>query len=159
VIVLSIDPGPAESGIVTFNAATQRLYHHAVEPNETIIHAMRPMRSEAHHLAIEMIASYGMSVGAEVFETCVWIGRFVESWGQRWSKVYRREVKMHLCGTPAAKDTNVRQALIDRFGPGKSTAIGLKNSPGPLYGVKSHQWAALAVAVTWSDQQARYRRS
>jgi len=52
-----------------------------------------------------------------------------------------------------AKDANIRQALIDRYGPGKDKAIGQKKTPGPLYGFKSHEWAALAVAVTWMDQQ------
>ena len=65
--------------------------------------------------------------------------------------IYRKDVKLHLCGSPRAKDSNIRQALIDRFGPGKEKAIGLKKTPGPLYGVKSHVWAALAVAVTHLD--------
>ena len=30
----------------------------------------------------------------------------------------------------------------------KDAAIGKKATPGPLYGVKSHAWAALAVAIT-----------
>jgi hypothetical protein len=58
------------------------------------------------------------------------------------SLVFRRDVKLHLCDSPRAKDGNVRQALLDRLGP-----QGTKKAPGPTYGVKSHEWAALAVAV------------
>ena len=57
---------------------------------------------------------------------------------------------MALCKNNRAKDKNIRQALIDRFGPGKA-AIGTKKAPGPLYGLKSHLWSALAVAVVAAD--------
>jgi len=58
-------------------------------------------------------------------------------------------VKLHLCGSARAKDTNIRQALIDRYGG--SAAIGKKAAPGPLYGVSKDVWSALAVAVTAAD--------
>ena len=92
-----------------------------------------------------MIACYGMPVGAETFETCLMIGRILEIWERRnipHRLVFRREVKMHLCGTMKAKDPNIRQALIDKLG-----VVGTKKNPGPLHGVSSHLWAALAVAV------------
>ncbi len=40
----------------------------------------------------------------------------------------------------------MREALIHRFGE-----QGSKKAPGPTYGIASHVWAALAVAVTYSD--------
>ena len=72
------------------------------------------------------------------------------------AELTRRAVKLHLCGSARAKDTNIRAALIDRFGGtgGRRAAVGLKASPGPLYGIRSHEWAALAVAVTWHDQHS-----
>ena len=96
-----------------------------------------------------MIACYGMAVGAEVFQTCLWIGRFLDRWRSEWNThlVPRLMVKMHLCHSARAKDANVRQALIDRFG-----AVGTKRAPGRLYGVSSHCWAALGVAVTTWDR-------
>jgi hypothetical protein len=100
-----------------------------------------------------MIASYGMAVGREVFETCVWIGRFAEIARQPVQLVYRRDVKLHLCHSPRAKDANVRQALIDRLGP-----QGTKKNPGPTYGMKSHLWAALAVGVYAMDKVVREER-
>ncbi len=109
----------------------------------------------APDLAVEMVASYGMPVGREVFETCVWIGRFIEAWGRPFRLVYRREVKLHVCASPKANDASIRQALIDRFGPGKDKAIGTKKAPGPLYGVHGDEWAALAVAVTAAETEAR----
>jgi len=74
-----------------------------------------------------MIASYGMAVGKEVFETCVWIGRFIEIARLRNIEVeyiYRKEEKMNLCNSMKAKDSNIRQALIDRFGE-----VGTKKNP------------------------------
>jgi hypothetical protein len=109
---------------------------------------------DAHMLAVEMFSSYGMPVGAEVFEACVWVGRFIERWGGEYRLIYRTDVKLHLTNQRRAKDANVRQALIDRYGPGKDRAIGRKASPGPLYGLTGDCWSALAVAVTAAETDA-----
>jgi hypothetical protein len=60
----------------------------------------------------------------------------------------RRVVKLALCGDSRAKDANIRQALIDRFGG--SAAVGRKAAPGPLYGIHRDVWSALAIAVTYA---------
>lgn len=141
---LAIDPGPEQSGYVVYEGG--KVWEAGVDANLAIEAQMNLARSLGHfdRVAIEMIASYGMAVGKDVFETCVQIGRFLQAWGERPAhRIYRRDVKLHLCGSPRAKDTNVRQALIDKLGP-----VGTKKNPGPLYGVTSHAWAALAVAVT-----------
>lgn len=78
-------------------------------------------------LVIEMIASYGMPVGKEIFETCVWIGRFKELAiikNKKVDYIYRKEEKINLCQSMKAKDSNIRQALIDRFG-----VVGTKKNP------------------------------
>lgn len=102
------------------------------------------------HVAIEMIASYGMAVGKEVFETCVWIGRFYQAIYEQGNIIpcfiYRKDEKMNLCNSMRAKDANIRQALIDRFGP-----VGTKKNQGWFYGVKKDVWAAIAVGVTFHD--------
>lgn len=120
-----------------------RIEDSAVCPNEHML--IRIMDNGPAPLAIEMIASYGMPVGKEVFETCVWIGRFVQAHPlpETVQRVTRNEVKNHLCGSSKAKDANIRQALIDIFG-----SPGVKAKPGGTYGVRSHAWAALGVAAT-----------
>jgi hypothetical protein len=146
--VIAIDPGSSESAYVIYENG--RLAEFGKVENATLLARLPYHRAVVDELAIEMIASYGMPVGREVFETCVWIGRFIEAWSGPFSFVYRRDVKLHLCGQARAKDANIRQALIDKFG-GKSAAIGTKASPGPLRGVKADAWQALAVAVTFSE--------
>lgn len=144
VMTLAIDPGTTESGWCAFVGG--EVSASGVMANAELLHALPIYAAgEPWTLAIEMIASYGMPVGREVFETCVWIGRFMQAWHDPSAVrlVYRRDVKLHLCGDPRAKDGNIRQALIDRIGP-----QGTKKAPGPTYGVKSHAWAALGVAVT-----------
>lgn len=151
--ILAIDPGTTESGWCLYADGNVSLS--GVMKNGEMLQTIAAAKS--HHMpteiAIEMIASYGMAVGREVFETCVWIGRFVQAWHSPDAVrlVYRRDVKLHLCGSPKAKDANIRQALLDMFprtGGGKTPQIGTKSQPGPLYGVSSHAWAALGVAVT-----------
>jgi len=142
-MILAIDPGPLQSGYVLYDGT---IIDCGVMQNERIL----LMLEHAHgidKLAIEGIASYGMPVGEETFDTCIWIGRFGQKFGWEFVElIYRARVKMFLCGSSRAKDTNIRQALIDKFGG--SAAIGRKAEPGPLYKVKAHAWSALAVAYT-----------
>lgn len=142
--ILAIDPGTTESGWCLYEAGGA--IESGTMPNTQLLFELRA--NNADTVAIEMIASYGMAVGREVFETCVWIGRFVERWASQCPLddahlIYRQQVKLYLCQSPRAKDTNIKQALIDKLGP-----VGTKKNPGPLYGVTGHAWAALGVAVT-----------
>lgn len=154
--IIAIDPGTEQSGWCAYGFG--EVLTSGVMPNaEMLTYLQRDhMRISGHHLAIEMIASYGMPVGRETFETCLWIGRFVQAWyaPDAVQLVYRKDVKLHLCGSPRAKDANIRQAILDIYG-GKDKAIGKKAAPGPLYGVKSHAWPALAVAITACAPSAR----
>lgn len=147
--ILAIDPGTTESGWVEITAVdgAMSVWKSGCSPNGELLDSLTNRVPEI--LAVEMIASYGMPVGREVFETCVWIGRFVQAWHapDDVRLITRQQVKLHLCGSPRAKDANIRQALLDLVGP-----AGTKKAPGPTYGVKSHAWAALGVAVTAAAQ-------
>lgn len=147
----AIDPGNTRSAFVVLDNWGKPCRFGKTD-NTTLLAQMSEwsLACPGSMLAIEMIASYGMPVGAEVFETCVWVGRFIQAWHGPHVFVYRREVKLNLCGSMKAKDGNVRQALIDRFG-GKATAVGTKKQPGPLYGFAADAWSALAVGVTYID--------
>lgn len=150
--VLAIDPGPVESAYVVYDGSVLEFNK---LPNDKMLGtlATQYLSSMNDCLVVEMIESFGMSVGKEVFETVWWTGRFCQL-GEPFHRVYRKEVKMHLCKSMRAKDANIRQALIDRFGPGKEKAIGKKKSPGPLYGLSGDCWSALAVAVTFCDTRS-----
>lgn len=150
-MLIALDPGPVSTGFVVCDGL--QIKRSGCMANDELAAALFPLFTTADTLAIEMIASYGMPVGREVFETCVWIGRFMEQWvaPEDVQLVYRKDVKMHLCGSPRAKDANIRQALIDLYEPtggGKTPQIGTKAKPGPLFGVSTHAWPALGVAVT-----------
>lgn len=150
--LLAIDPGNFQSAYVEFDGV--RIVDKGIVPNADLLRLIEMFSRDglADECVIEMVASYGMAVGAEVFETVYWIGRFAERWEASARKPahrrVRRDVKMFLCGANNAKDANIRQALLDMFGPGKERAIGKKATPGPLFGVKADMWAALALAVT-----------
>ena len=151
--ILAIDPGSELSGWVVYECSSGTVLSAGIDCNIDLLDRIRREGGGCDQLVLEMIASYGMPVGREVFETCVWIGRFWEAFSGSVGRVYRREVKLCVCKDPRAKDSNVRQALIDRYGPGRTAAIGTKKSPGPLYGFKRDMWAALGVAVTWSEKE------
>lgn len=143
--MIAIDPGTFESAFVELDGV--RVLDAQIQPNEAVLDYLRD-KGTGELLAIEKVASYGMAVGASVFSTVFWSGRFVEAYGGPFEEVTRLEVKLFLCKSPKATDANIRQALIDMYGPTKQQAIGTKKEPGPLHGFRSHLWAALAVGLT-----------
>lgn len=143
--IFAIDPGTTESGVVMYHPLSEQVIQawpcvENMKVRAMLIQCQRPKR-----VIVEWIACYGMAVGREVFETCRFVGRLeeiVESSGGEIEYITRPTVKTRICGTPRAKDPNVRQALIDRFG-----IVGTAKKPGPLYGISKHAWSALAAAV------------
>ena len=158
--LLCIDPGTEVSGVVVIDTVTGELsgIEPAIDNNGLIRSFPFKHKQVCEHMAIEMIASYGMPVGVSTFETVVWIGRFMQEFGvDRCTKIYRKDVKIELCGSHKAKDGNIRQAILDRYptvGGGKTPQVGTKSQPGPLYGMAKHAWSALAVGLTWQSQTA-----
>lgn len=145
--ILGLDPGPTATGFAFVDASAGQI-ERVLASGHSANSQIRAMlqQTPADVVALEMIASYGMPVGKDTFETCVWIGRFEETMDRRNTvfqlRFTRPEVMQALCHSSRAKASNVRQALIDLIGP-----VGTKKAPGPLYGVTGHAWAALGIAV------------
>ena len=153
-VVLGIDPGPTESAWLILGPRGG-VRAAAKWENEKLLDALRShaFTDELKTVVIEKVESFGMAVGAEVFETVFWSGRFAEAARPlAVERLGRKAVKLHLCQSMRAKDSNIRQALIDRYGG--PTAIGRKAEPGPLHGISGDEWSALAVAVTYQDRTA-----
>ena len=151
-VAYGVDPGTTETGWVLWDGV--RVLECGIDKNPVFLERLRghANREAKPRFYVEMIASYGMPVGKETFETVLWIGRFVEVWdilGLPWSLCYRIQIKNHHCHSPKAKDSNINQALRDKYGK-----QGTKKAPGPLYGVKKHIWSALAV-VTYAFESKR----
>ena len=149
--VLAIDPGTTRSAWLRYDG--RRPQGFGITANDVLVRALRT-GGLPDVVVIEEIRSYGMAVGQETFDTARWTGRFEEA-AHRVPVVFvgRKEIVVALCGSARASDSNVRTALIDRFG-GKDTAIGRKATPGPLYGIGNDLWSALAIAVTYPIQSA-----
>lgn len=147
-MILAIDPGSTESGWVLYRSGV--VVDSGIAENDDMLPWIRHGQG-ADVFAIEMAESFGQKVWSQVFTTVRWTGRFQQAWREPGAAqlITRSQVKLHLCGKRAANDTMVRQALLEAIGE-----RGTKAKPGPTYGVKSHAWAALAVAVTASASWA-----
>lgn len=154
--ILGLDPGTTLTAFVVGDDYTPITFS-KIDNNELL--ALIPTLIEKYSIkesAIEMIASYGKGVGREVFETCVWIGRFHEAilrCGANVTYVYRKEVKMNLCGKTKVKDTDIRKALIAKFAKHDFVnGKGTKDNPDTFYKMKADEWAAMGVLVTYLDK-------
>lgn len=187
-MILSIDPGSKESAWMLYDGTPRKW---GKESNTTILGLLRAPASgdfdDANHVVIESMVNYAATVGAETFDAIRWAGRFQEAWSLLYgdcsvSYITRPEVKLHLCQSMRAKDKDVREALITRWG-GEDMAIGGKKCPtckgkgvvgrkgsytgcpgcikglltprGPLHGITADCWSALAIAVTYADKSTR----
>ncbi len=150
--ILAIDPGSEQSAYVVMDG--KHIFEFGIRKNGMLLvdlsagdFCVLPV-----HLAIETLHVRGMPTAQQEMETQLWAGRFIQAAGLPFTQMRRMDEKMVICGHPRAMDGNIRQALIDRWG-GKDKAIGKKKTPGPLYGISQDVWQALAIAVTWFEQQ------
>jgi len=146
--VLSIDVGTIKSGYCLIEKETYKPINFGKIDN---IELLKIIKEEKYNILIyEEFASYGMSIGESTITSITWNGRYIQSAldrGIEYFPIFRREEKINLCGTMKAKDTNIRQALIDRFG-----IVGTKKNPGWFYGFAGDIWSAYAVGVTYLDK-------
>lgn len=156
--MFAIDPGNIESAYCVVDADTLRPLEFGKVGNDELLGMVRDFTlpgGAPELVVIERIASYGMIVGRDVFETCEWLGRFTEAALEREvpvAYVYRRDEKLHICGDSKAKDANIRRALIDRFARHDlRSGKGTKKDPDWFYGFAADVWAAYAVAVTYIE--------
>lgn len=156
--LLAIDPGNVNSGYCIIDTETKRPKVFGKAPNRAVLKDIIK-DTEFDECVIEMVASYGMPVGATVFETCLWIGRFTQAVEDHFlgcvpvKYLKRQAVKTNLCHSAKAKDSNITQALIDRFDPQATNhGKGTKDSPGWFYGFKSDIWQAYALGITYIDK-------
>ena len=160
--ILAIDPGSEKSAHVIWDG--EKILRKGILNNESFLRYLRDRvlllnLLPVENLVIEQVRSYGMAVGATVFDTVHWSGRFHEAWyPMPVILMPRMDVKMHLCHSARAKDSNVSRAIKDRYGePGTVT------DPNLVYGeekgkkeskIRKDMWQALALAITWFDLHA-----
>lgn len=155
--IIAIDPGTTESAVVRWDG--ESVSTAKILPNDHCLGFVRAQNSNVL-VAVEMVACYGMPVGREVFETCLLVGRIQEAVfvncleGVEFRLIYRRDVKLHHCQSARAKDGNVRQALIDKYG-----APGTLKAKGRTYGLKSHLWSAFAIATYVTENMTQTPQS
>lgn len=139
-IVLAVDPGPVQSGIVKFDG--ERVLFAGVLPNEDVLKIIADDNSDV--MAIELFVATGQPLADESLYTVRWEERFRLASGdpEQVLMIPRRAVKKAVGVDHRATDAGVNAAIVRLVGE-----KGTKANPGPCYGVKSHAWAALGVAV------------
>lgn len=151
--ILGIDTGTTETGWAIYCTSTHSITDMGIAENNEMLNIIS--QKDYDVASLEMVASYGMAVGKTTFETVYWIGRFAER-AEALKKPVKRyykklDINPAICFKSNAKDAHIRRAILDMFpkdGGGKEPSVGTKNKPGALYGIKSHIYAALAVALT-----------
>lgn len=149
-MILAIDPGNIQSAYCIIDKETYNPIEFGKIDNNDLLKQISIFKN-IDCIVVERVASYGMPVGQTVFDTCEWYGRFIQKYCDTHEEfkinyIYRKEVTMNLCNSVRAKDSNIRQALIDRFGQ-----VGTKNNKGWFYGFKNDIWSAYAVGITYLD--------
>lgn len=145
-LILGVDPGPTEHGYVLLDTEAMRVTHCGSFARWS---GARDLFSD--YVAIEQIQPMGQVLSHPLLATIRAQVRLEDTWPSA-ILVPRASVKFALCGTLAAKESQVNSALRSIFcehhGCTEKQLKGTKKEPGPLHGVTGHCMAALAVAVT-----------
>lgn len=157
--IIAIDPGPQTCGLVLYDASRRVVLEaHKAIPTDDALRRVSEAATKGHAdvVACERMQSYGIA-GGSLLRTAEVYGRFCERayfGGLRFVGLYRRDVlrELDLLGARGNRDSAVRSRMIEMHGGTQQVAVGRKSDPGPLYGVSSHAWQALGVAVALASR-------
>ena len=151
--ILAIDVGTTESGYAVLKMPFELIEFGKVS-NEELLKIVKSGLYDK--LIYEEFQSYGMPIGVSTIKSITWNGRYIQSAldvGREVFPVFRKEEKLLLCGSLKAKDSNIRQELINRYAKHDfKSGKGVKAKPDTFYGVSKDVWQAIAVGVTYYEK-------
>lgn len=150
-VMLGIDPANINSAYCTIDEETKRPIQFDKVPNERLRQMLRRQEIKFDEVSIEDIQNMGLPAGRSLFDTAKEIGRqteILEGLGYEVEYVYRREEKIHICGSMKANDATIRRSLIDRFAEKDFlNGKGKKSDPDFFFNFRSDIWMAFCVAL------------
>jgi len=169
--LLTIDPGNKDTGWVLFDTVKRIPVQFGRDDNHKMLKIIQTLKYD--HAFSEFPVPRGQSITVQIpgkgfirkgssqtvswqlYYTAYWVGQYhllsrLTHKGIPFTLINRMDVKLFLTGNAGAKDTNVRSAIIEKYG-GKELCIGNVKKPGPLHKMKADTWAALAVALYVED--------
>ena len=168
VLTMAIDPGTTMSAYVVLND-DYSVMAFGKRPNEEVLRFVQ--HALIDEIVIECMEARHIErgvIGDETYETCIWIGRFIQAAYSRdigVNRVYRREERSRLIPSKKNKlpklpewagksaDAQIRASLIQRFAIfDKKNGKGTKDNPDIFYGFSADVWQAYAVGVVHLDK-------
>jgi hypothetical protein len=156
-----LDPGPKQSAYAIWDDEQGQIVGFLKTDNSALLVKILRRQLPDSCVVIEQVSSYGMAVGADVFETVHWAGRFHQALlgsGYRVDRMKRLQVKQALCHDSRAKDSNIICVIVDRLDPDRDYGKygkGTKGNPGPCFGLSKDCWQALALAMAYAGEYHR----
>lgn len=172
-IVIAVDPGSEQSGLVVWDG--ECILSKGIASNLQVVAYIANLGKWSVQcnadavLVIEYTKPYALRgqkspqepngrpyVPEQLYDTAFFAGQIAREWEAQTCleaiRLNRSDVIKHFAvasrGATSTKDSQILNKLTKRFGP-----KGTKAAPGVTYGLSSHMWQALAVAVTYLDQQ------
>lgn len=160
-ILLGVDPGQKTSGIVTLydkGKDVPDIVDARIGANNSVLEQIQDGHgTKASTVVIELPVSHGTGQPASqaFVDTCIWTGQFIQA-AHLYATLPRHTVTSHL---GCRGDSQVRAYVIQRYMQAHHLQSVKETLHGPLAGVTSHSWSALAVALTWIDKQKLEKRA
>jgi len=175
--IIALDPGNTKTGYVVYDMDSNKPISCGKIENERMLSQIFNGNTP---IVCEFPYPRGQSISWQLIESIEWAGKFscaAHMCKLSFTKMNRKDIKVHVAKSANAKDKHVRKALIEYFG-GEKTIAGPKClvckgkkgigrgkkkvecsnckgtglvEPGLLYEFSADCWAALAVAVTYYD--------
>ena len=161
---IACDPGNEKSALVIYDAYAKTIGGQFIGPNKDCRLWLKHLAPIHQLLVMEYTKPYVRYTKAkkpyfpsQVMLTAREQGRFqeiFESVDRKVDYIFRQTVKAHIAGKATANDSEIRKALLDRYG-GERVALGKKASPGPLWGIKADLWQALAAGIAYAEKKLK----